>query len=184
MMPRPPSSDAPKSNAELLDEVMRGQQFFGPPPGTIVASLFVPLCALGVTTLSLAGSMLISAITTRPAPGLPTSLAVAVVLLTPAILGNFAVVLGHGWARRNLKVFVAGLLAIAVMALAASIVVGASAPRLVSACSSAALAGCSLLLASRSYLAYASFFSLKRKYRSDQKAARDVALEKSPHRRS
>ena len=172
MMPRPPSSEASKSNAELLDEVMRGQQFFGPPPGTLAASLFVPLCALGVTTLSLAGSMLMSAITTRPAPGLPASLAVAVVLLTPAILGNFSVVLGHSWARRTLKIFVAGLLAIAVIVLAASIFVGVSAPRLVSASSSAALAGCSLLLTSRSYLAYASFFSLKRKYRIEQTLSR------------
>jgi hypothetical protein len=174
---KPPSNldQSEQESRRLLDAVLRGERPMLFPPGTLAASVFVPLFAVGVGAV-------VSGVTLR-AMNTPRSVAISMcvgaALLTGATIGHVSVFFGHlrsrVWLRRYVRVVLAGTTI--VMALAAFGRVMVPWPLLGVAGTS--FIGCDFLLGSRAYLGFASFMSLKRRYREDATKASARVLGKS-----
>jgi hypothetical protein len=153
--------------SRLIDEVMRGERTMLVPPGTLAASVVVPTFAVGIGAVTSGAAV---------TPGRePEAIAVgtlaAVAVLAVVIVSHVLVVQGRShhrlWLRRYARVLAGASFALALF--------GEMQP-LLATVGIAAFALCELLCRSRSYLAFASFMSIKRQYREDEAKARRRVL--------
>ncbi len=166
-----------ESAATLLDEVMRGERAVLLPPGAWAVSLFMPCLCVAAALL---GVLLAACVVPLDEPAgtarilLPMGIAIGLVAVATA--GQALIILGRAAARLALVWYVRGLL-LSTFVLGAALALGwIEAPGLFPAIAAMALFACHRLLDSWSYLAVTAFFSLKRRYREDARAASERVL--------
>jgi hypothetical protein len=161
--------DVPEEDvAVLLDKVMRGETPLLMPPGTLAASTLVPCFAMGAGALGVGAGLTLS----RDLLALYVGGGAAIGLGALAVVGHVMVLRGLLAARLWMRTYARILMGCTIAGSAISVFAGARVSWLLAAVALGSFVACDCILRSRSYLAFASFFSLKRKYRQDQVAAR------------
>lgn len=164
-----------QNGAVLLDQVMRGERGLLFPPGTLAASLVIPCFAVGAEALMMAAGMPV--LTSRTAILAP--MAAAIILSGVLMTGHVLVIRGRPRHRTWMRIYVHSLIGCTLAGSVVGSVAKVSIPWPLVVGAGIFLALCDVLLGSRAYLAYSSFFSLKRQYREDQARARDRVLGRS-----
>jgi len=155
------------SVSELVDKVMRGEIVLFAPPGTWAAALVVPCFAIGVGALSFGVALCLS----RSLSALHAAFSAALALLAWPVVGQALIIFGRAGARKWLRMYSRGLAVSVVAAVGATYVRGFQLPWSFTAIALVAFLVCDRVLGSRPFLAFSSFFSLKRRYRADQQEA-------------
>lgn len=169
-------SDPEKEAAALLDKVMRGEVQLLFPPGTLAASAFVPCFAIGAGALTISLALAISV----NALALYLSGAFAIALTAVAGTGHFLVVRGRTGPRNWIRIYVRVLMGCTIVTVLAAVLSGRAVPWVLMVVALVAFLLSGLILGSKPYLAFASFFALKRRYRQNQEAAQERVLGPRP----
>ena len=155
--------------AVLLDRVMRGERSLVFPPGTFVASLLIPCFAVGAASVTMAAGMSVA----RSRTAILAAIFAASVLTGIVIVGQALVIRGRFSHRTGMRTYMRVIMG-ATLATAAILLAGnvLTIPWPLVVVGLTAFTLCDLLLGSRGYIAFSSFFSLKRQYRDDMASAR------------
>ena len=161
-----------ESAAALLDEVMRGERAVLLPPGSWTLGLFMPcLCVAAAPLGVLLAACVVPLDESAGAARILLPMGIAIGLVAVATVGQGLIIMGHAAARSALRSYVRGLLLATAVLGSAHALGWIEAPGFFTPVAAVALLACHRLLDSWSYLAVTAFFSLKRQYRSDARAA-------------
>jgi hypothetical protein len=156
--------DEDDEGGALLQQVMRGERPLLFPPGTLVASIFVPCFVAGAGAMAMQGALALSG----GVNAIIGTFAATFLMTGPVITGHVLVIRGRPRHRLWIRTYVRCLVGWTLVSSAVSAVTGAPTHGLLILVSLASLGVCDLILGSRAYLAFSSFFSLKRRYRCEQ----------------
>lgn len=172
-----PGDDGGEQPAVLLDRVMRGERSLVFPPGTFVASLVIPCFAVGAASVTMAAGMSLA----RSRTAILAAIGAASVLTGIVIVGHALVIRGRFSHRTGMRTYTRTVIGVT-LATAAILLAGdvLTIPWPLLAVGLTAFVLCDLLLGSHGYIAFSSFFSLKRKYRDDMASARAHVLSVPP----
>lgn len=158
--------------ASLLDQVMRGERVIPFPPGTVAASLLMPAFAVGAGALATGVALRVSDSPTA----IPAAILLGTAVVIVAMAGQVFILRGRSRHRIWMRAFARALLGCTIVAALIGLVSHLAVPWVLAIGAIGAFSVCEVILGSRTYLAFASFMSLKRQYREDQVAARARVL--------
>lgn len=166
-------NQAPSEVSKLIDEVMRGERILLFPPGTFVACLLMPMMCVGAVPLMFALTLYVLPLGHIDQPEnlagiwVGSGFSTVVIVFTCVFFG--LMILGHSFALRILKYYIKGVCVFSVVLLIVSVTNVVDVPLLFGIVSFIAVSICVWIVGSRPFLAFATFYSLKRDYRKRAK---------------